>query len=384
MRIKGIPFASVPDLLARKQISFERPLHVFFAVCDHYEPMWRGHTAGPGSPQGPMPPQHVQDGRVERWVTEYPEAVAGIRDSAGRPPQHSFFFPGDQYNPRHLDRLAELCRSGYGDVEVHLHHEGDTSQSLRDKLETFVEALHSRHGLLQKDEQGRITYGFIHGDWALDNSRPDGRCCGVNDEITILRETGCYADFTMPSAPGSCQTTTVNSIYYAIDDPERPMSHDRGIPARVGKQFPEDGLLMVQGPLNFDWGSRKWGLLPRVENAELSGRNRAPTIRRFRQWCQAGVCVAGREDWIFIKTYTHGAQEHTTDMFLGDPMRRFHESLADLARSHPALKYYYVTAREMAGLVRQAENDAVIPDVTSPAMTPRVSRRAVLAENTEN
>ena len=47
----------------------------------------------------------------------------------------------------------------------------------------------------------------------------DGRYCGVNDELTVLRETGCYADFTMPAAPDVSQTRTINAIYYAADDP---------------------------------------------------------------------------------------------------------------------------------------------------------------------
>ena len=46
---------------------------------------------------------------------------------------------------------------------------------------------------------GRVVFGFIHGNWALDNSRPDGKYCGLNNEITLLRDLGCYADFTMPS-----------------------------------------------------------------------------------------------------------------------------------------------------------------------------------------
>src|SRR5258707_498316 len=73
-------------------------------------------------------------------------------------------------------------------------------------------------------------YAFIHGNWALDNSRPDGRWCGINNELDVLRETGCFADFTLPSAPSPCQTSTINRIYYAVDDPKRPKSHDTGFP----------------------------------------------------------------------------------------------------------------------------------------------------------
>jgi hypothetical protein len=42
-------------------------------------------------------------------------------------------------------------------------------------------------------------------------------------------------------------------------------------------------------------------------------------------------------------------------MLLGEPMRHFHKSLAELSRQQQAFKYYYVSAREMADLVHQAE-----------------------------
>lgn len=348
MRLKGVSLANVPKLLVPKRISFERPVHVFIAVCDHFEPMYQ------------RPARHVQDARVERWVDGYPRSVADQCDSVGRPPQHTFFYPGDEYDAEHVEQIAGLCRAGYGDVEVHLHHRHDTSQSLREKLEHYRDMLFHRHGLLQRNEAGEITYGFIHGNWALDNSHPDGDYCGVNDEITILRETGCYADFTMPSAPDPSQTTTVNSIYYAIDDPNRPKSHDRGQPARVGVRPPDDALLMIQGPLGLDWNSRKWGVLPRLENGNLSSQQPA-SLSRFRLWCQAAVCVAGREDWLFVKLHTHGAEDGKMAMLLGGPMRRFHENLHKLAIKNTSLKYYYVTAREMSGLVHQAECGQLVP-----------------------
>jgi len=351
MRLKGIPFSAVPNLLAPKGVAFDRPLRVFIAVCDHFEPLWR------------RPSRYVQDARVERWVREYPISVAALADSVGRQPQHTFFYPGDEYDSRHVDQIAALCRQGFGDVEVHLHHRHDTSVSLRDKIEKYIAMLDVRHGLLERDATGRTTYGFIHGNWALDNSRPDGDWCGVNDEITILRETGCYADFTMPSAPDPCQTTTVNSIYYAVDDRQRPKSHDQGIRARVGETPPHDGLLMIQGPLAWDWNSRKWGLLPRLENGDLTGR-RPATVDRFRLWCSAGICVAGRDDWLFVKLHTHGAQEDNAEMLLGEPMRRFHLNLHDFVRENPQLRFYYVTAREMAALVRQAECGHLEPAFT--------------------
>ena len=223
---------------------------------------------------------------------------------------------------------------------MHLHHDRDCSERLRETLGSFKKRLFHQHGLLARSLDGEITYGFIHGNWALDNSRPDGRWCGVNGELTVLRETGCYADFTMPSAPNACQTRTINSIYYATDDRTRPNSHDRGATARQGVAPPADALLMIQGPLALGWKRRRWRISPALENGELHG-GRPPTLDRFKRWLQAGVSVAGRPDWVFIKLHTHGAWERNAEMLLGEPMRRFHQTLARLGRDEPALRYYY-------------------------------------------
>jgi hypothetical protein len=184
--------------------------------------------------------------------------------------------------------------------------------------------------------------------------------------LTILRETGCYADFTMPAAPDPCQTATVNSIYYAQSVPHRPAAHNRGVPAQVGAPGPKDALLLIQGPLALDWNRRKWGVLPGLENGDLTGHN-PPTLDRFRLWCSAAVHVKGRPDRVFVKLHTHGAQETNANMLLGDPMRHFHQSLREFAASHPSLQYYYVTAREMAALVHDAENGVVSPRSHSTA-----------------
>jgi hypothetical protein len=345
--VRGIPFNSLPGVLWPRTVA--PATHVFVCVADHFEPKRNRADL------------KTQRSRVMKWVEGYPTSVKGIADSAGRAPQHTFFYPQEEYEVEHLERLAELCSQGIGSVEIHLHHHNDTSISFRDKLITFRDRL-AEHGLLGTDSDGRPTYGFVHGNWALDNSHPRGMYCGVNDELDTLRETGCYADFTMPSAPAECQTRTVNSIYYAVDDPTRPKSHDRGVPAAVGVSPPARGLLMIQGPLAADWRMRKAGVLPRLENGDLHA-GRPPTLARWLLWLKAAVTVRGREDWRFVKLHTHGAVEENAEMLLGSPMRRFHTALVKWAAENPSCKYYYVTAREMSALVHQAESGATCPQI---------------------
>ena len=223
-RPRGLHWSALGELLTHSHLINQGEFpHVFLCIADHYEPM-----------HGKVPAWKQQE-RVRRWVKDYPKTAAGLVDSRGNSPQHTFFWPADEYAPEQVAQIAELCEQGFGDVEIHLHHDNDTAEGLRETLEGFKAELHNVNGLLHPNAEGRLEYGFIHGNWALDNSRSDGRWCGVNNELTVLRETGCYADFTMPSAPSETQTRTINSIYYAIDDPHHPKSHDRGIAAQVGQ-----------------------------------------------------------------------------------------------------------------------------------------------------
>ncbi|HEY7156055.1 MAG TPA: hypothetical protein VH575_18975 [Gemmataceae bacterium] len=329
--------------MSKRRVAPKGDIHLLLCIADHYEPKL-----------GKAPPALARQ-RVDRWVAEYPRLFRDFQDSDGHPPRHTFFIPQDEYEPEHVDGVAELCRAGFGEVEVHLHHDQDTAERLREKLLSFKHILAVRHGLLSHHRHTReLAYGFIHGNWALDNSLPDGRWCGVNNELDVLRQTGCYADFTLPSFPSAAQTRKINSIYYAVDAPERPKSHDTGTDAGNGPP-PRDSLLLIQGPLMLNWKRRKWGLAPRVENACLQG-NQPPTEERLDLWLKACIQVPTRPDWYFVKLHTHGANESNQRVLLGEPMRHFHAALARRAEEDQRFHFHYVSAREMYNLVRAAES----------------------------
>ncbi|GAK59428.1 hypothetical protein U27_06412 [Candidatus Vecturithrix granuli] len=334
--------AYVLHLLKRKIQIEATPIYIFFCVVDHFEPRWNHATYE----------QECQ--RVDIWVKQYPIMALNHRDSRGRPYQHTFFYPEEEYRTEHLDKLARIHKNGFGDVEIHLHHNNDTSQNLRETLIRFKTILHDTHGLLHKNrDTGNVEYGFIHGNWALDNSRPDGKWCGVNDELIILRETGCYADFTYPSAPDVTQTQKINSIYYATDDPQQPKSHNTGIDVEVNRP-PSGDLMIIQGILTLNWRTRKWGIFPRIENSELSGDN-PPVSSRVDLWIQQHIHVSGQPKWIFVKLHTHGAQEENCNMLLGEPMNKMLSYLETTYNDGIHYKLYYVTARELYGLIKAAE-----------------------------
>jgi hypothetical protein len=332
-------------LQSRRRRGMQRgeEVHLLLCVADHFEPHWGG--AG----------DDVAAARVRQWVELYPRLFGRFRDADGRPPRHTFFYPIDQYEAGAVDALAWLCRHGFGEVEIHLHHDQDTAANLRRTLLKYKRLFAERHGLLaRRRDSGEVAYGFVHGNWALDNSRPDGRWCGVNDELSVLRETGCYADFTLPSAPDATQTRMINSIYYAKGEAGRCKAHDRGVAVGHG---PADskGLMLIQGPLLLAWKRGRLGVRPAIENGCVQ-RSQAPTERRLDLWLKARVGVPQRPDWRFVKLHTHGATEANQRVWLAEPMVQFHEMLARRAEADPRFHVHYVTAREMYNLARAAES----------------------------
>jgi hypothetical protein len=274
---------------------------VWLSICDHYEPLWSGADETLGRQ------------RVDDWRRAWPAIAERYRDDAGRTPCHTFFFPQEEYRPFFLEPLAEMTRAGVADVEVHIHHDEHVHPAqgwgtFDERMAAFLETLEKGHGLLRRDAGGRLRFGFIHGNWALDNSRPDGAWCGLNDELRRLRDMGCYADFTMPSGSSPTQSRLLNVIYRAVDDPERPRSYDTGVlvdPGRPG----EGDLLMIPGPFALRWGGR---LLPRMETGDIAGYD-LPTPYRWERWLDVAP-VVGRD--VFVKVFTHGAQERNSKPLL--------------------------------------------------------------------
>lgn len=335
----------LPDYLRRtlrRETAESGPVHVMFCFVDHYEPAWGKVDLD------------TQRRRVDRWMRDYPAMASRHRDADGRAPQHTFFYPEEEYLKEHLDKLESLCADGYGEIEIHLHHDNDTPENFTQTLNRFNTLLHETHGALSRDpDTGQLRFAFIHGNWSLDNSRADGRWCGLNNELILLRELGCYADFTLPSAPSDTQTRTVNAIYYATDDPERPKSHDRGVHVRVGGEAVGD-LMIVQGPLGLNWRQRRLGVVPRIENADVR-KGCPPTTQRVDAWVRTGIHVEGRPEWVFVKVHTHGTQERDMDTLLGDAMHAMHTHLETAYNDGERHVLHYVTAREMYNIIKAAE-----------------------------
>ncbi len=321
---------------ARRFFERRRPKRLWVSITDHYEPLG-GKVSLDTAVQ-----------RVARWQDLWPKiADAAPRDASGKKPCYSFFYPQEEYRAELLAPLAEMTRQGIGDVEIHIHHDQETADGFRQKITTFCRQLRDEHGLLH-DIDGRTVFGFIHGNWALDNSRPDGRWCGLSGEIVLLKELGCYADFTMPSLPSETQGRVVNQIYWCTGTPGQPRAFDRGVEAAVGAGVQGD-LMMITGPLGLRYSER---LLPRMETGELAAYD-LPTRYRAKRWVSLAPRVG---DDLFVKLYSHGAREDNAEALLGTGAKA--GGLAEMFRwlqqeaAERQLELHWASAFEMYRAVR--------------------------------
>jgi hypothetical protein len=316
-------------------------VHLVIALADHFEP-----AIVPYDGKARVP-YDEQERRLEQWCNEYPKAISAWRDHDGYAFVHTYFYPAEQYDRTLMDRLAYHCEQGWGEIEVHLHHgvgAPDTVENVRRQLTEFRDALAFQHGCLSYDGDSEMPrYAFVHGNFALANSN-GGRGCGVDSEMQILAETGCYADLTLPAATfHRAQTKKINSLY------ECTLPLDQRAPQRQGRDlrsghsaqiFP----VMVQGPLQVDFSD---GI--GIENAAITGTNPL-SLHRLKMWKQAAICVQGRPDWLFIKLHCHSMDPRQSDAVLGTPMQAFLQDLIQGAGERNEI-LHFVTAREMVNII---------------------------------
>ena len=322
-------------------------VHLILALADHFEP-----SIVPEDGQA-RAPYSEQERRLERWCEVYPGMVDRWRDHEGHPFVHTYFYPAEQYESGLVARLAEHCHAGYGEIEIHLHHgvgKPDTAENTRRVLVEFRDALATEHGCLSyQDGSDCPRYAFVHGNFALANSA-GGRACGVDNEMQVLAETGCYADMTLPTGIFHwAQVGKTNSVYECGLPLDQRAPHRRGRDLKLGRP-PQVFPLMVQGPLLLDFSMKPWR--PDIENGAITARNPL-TVRRLRLWKQAAITVQGRRDWLFIKLHCHGMNPLQDESVLGAPMRQFlHELVEGAGERQETL--HFVSAREMTNIILAA------------------------------
>ena len=324
-------------------------VHLVLALADHFEP---AIVPEDGSARAPYA---EQERRLERWCREYPKLFAEHRDADGRPFVHTYFFPAEQYDQAHLARLAEHCHAGWGEIEIHLHHgvgAPDSEENTRRLLVEFRDRIAREHGCLSYGGGSNVPrYAFVHGNFALANSNR-GRGCGVDSEMQVLSDSGCFADMTLPAAAfHRAQTAKVNAIYECGLPLGKRAPHRKGRDLARGRA-PQLFPIMVQGPLVMDFHvpgpGRGWG----IDNSSLTGPNPA-SLHRLENWKRAGISVQGRPDWRFIKLHCHGMDPRDDGAMLGAPMRQFLRELVDSAEARGET-LHFTSAREMVNIILAA------------------------------
>ncbi len=323
--------------------------HLMIALADHFEPAIIPHN---GSARAP---HHEQERRLEHWCRAYPRAFDRLRDHDGKPFVHTYFYPAEQYDRSLVTRIASHCAEGWGEIEVHLHHglrHPDNAENTRRQLLEFRNALAFDHGsLCYLDGVGAPRYGFVHGNFALANSAA-GYNCGVDSEMQLLADTGCYADFTLP--PGlyhRAHIPKINSLYECIPPLDRAGAHREGHTLTAGRA-PTVFPLMVEGPLMLSFLRPDGRRLVGVENGSLTTKN-PPSLYRWGLWKQANIRVAGRPDWLFIKLQCHGMDPRDEEVMLGEGAQRFLRQLIEGAPERMET-LHFVTTREMVNIILAA------------------------------
>ena len=322
----------IQGIISRPTVK-DQPIDIMFLFVDHFE--LNGY----------------QD-RLEAWTTGYPAIAKKHFDSDGHHPKHSFFYALDLMHEHELVAMKPVVDSGYGEFELHWHHDHDTPDSFVRKLDAAMEIFH-KHGYMKPYEQGQKScFSFIHGNWSLGNSRSDN-FCGVDNEVQILKDQGCYADFTYPALFSEAQPPMVNNVYYC-QNLDQASCYFQGRDASVNTPQKEDEFLIFQGPMSInlkDW-RHKWH--PTIEDGDI---NQFPTHddpKRINAWMNQGIHVKGRPEWQFVKIFCHGAQDHKS--VVSETTDRMHDYIEKHYNDGEKYRLHYVSAREAYNILKAAED----------------------------
>lgn len=335
-------------LSARNSVEGKR--HLIFVIANHFEPGWK--------PKGSYNLDE-QRRRMDEWYRLAKATGESVFDSDGTKFRHTNFYPGEQYDYQILQALAEMQAEGLGDVEIHLHHgveKPDNAENLRSVLTDFRDVLAEEHKCLSRFEgKGKPKYAFVHGNLALGNSA-DGKYCGVDNELEILAETGCYVDMTLPTGSDETQIPVLNQIYECALPLSRKMPHRKGIPLEAGEKSSTDLLLPVifTGPLIFNWSRRIKGFpFPRLDDGALA-RNQKMNSERLNRWIGANITIKNQPNWIFIKLYCHGFYGYDQSACIGEDAKRFFGDVVEQGGATGSYDVHFTTAREAFNITMAA------------------------------
>jgi hypothetical protein len=177
--------------------------------------------------------------------------------------------------------------------------------------------------------------------------------CGVDTELSLLREVGAYVDFTLPSIYTTAQPDIVNALSAAKED-GKPKSYANRLPLQALSTPGGADLMIFQGPLVFAPSTSVRRLFLDVDNGDIHETIPASPAR-VKNWVRANIHVPGRPEWVFVKLFGHGASspgdvEAVTGPGFDETLTYFEQQYNDGRR----YALHYVTAREAYNLAMAA------------------------------
>ncbi|MDO5576655.1 MAG: hypothetical protein Q4F84_06205, partial [Fibrobacter sp.] len=242
-------------------------------------------------------------------------------------------------------------RDKIADVELMIPHQNETLPNIKRKIEEFRDVLFHHHGLLRKNNSGKIIYGFIHEYQTKKNSDKSDWFTNTNKRLLLLKDTGCYADYSFPSDTNIIVPPLINSIYFANVNTNKSRQNQTNY-AAAKNVWSEKDLLFVQGPLFLNWNKRFWSMVPRIENGSLSHLNHF-TSGRADLWVKKGIHVSGFKNHVFIKLFAHGAVDHTIRYFFGENGLEQLWSYMEKNYINDKYELHYVSAFDMYEIIRK-------------------------------
>lgn len=310
-----------------------KPIDIMFMFVDHFE-------------------LNGKEDRLKAWSIDYPAIAKKHTDNDGHNPKHTFFYALDLMHEHELIAMKPVVDSGYGEFELHWHHENDSPTSFVEKLDAAMVIFHKHEYMLPYKTDQKACFSFIHGNWSLANSR-GSHFCGVDNEVELLMQQGCYADFTFPALFSEAQPPMINNIYYCSNNYQKSCYFE-GRDAAVNKPVEENEFMIFQGPMTINWLDWRHKWHPTFEDGDINSYPTHDDPKRINAWMRQAIHVKGRPEWQFVKIFCHGAQDHKS--VVSDTTDRMFDYIEKHYNDGKNYRLHYVSAREAYNIVKAAEN----------------------------
>lgn len=275
-----------------------------------------------------------------------------------------------------------------GDINLHIHHERWTSSSVT--TEPWITLLKNKQ---VTDEQMLIahivgvkkaledvgidmsSWGFVHGMWGLNAS--DKRVCNIENEIMILKEHGCFGDFTFPAGRPRC-TPEMSGIFLVPDKIGRKVYNTGHQLRKKGNILGQSNFLIFYPTKSYFYVSIDGLLINRGKSAYYYGSTLDPvryaedanntigipcpedSLKIIQEWILTSMII---DRTMIIKTHAHsmsnvfwdfdGKIENQSPLFQANHIERM--DMLEKATDERDIKMRYLTARELNAFCHQID-----------------------------